>query len=340
MDLLTHFTVGAVIGELVAGKKIGKKAMVLGGVTQCIPDIDVVASLWLTPADNLVAHRGITHSFFFSVLLALALAFIAKRWFKQSLSFWHWLFFFAVNILFHLFIDAFNAYGTGWFEPFDHSRISFHTLYVADPLFTVWSLIAMMLLFSLRKDHPSRARWARASLALTGLYLMFALYNKTVVDRDVVHSFKTQQVKQSRYFTTPTPFNSMLWFIVAEADSGYYVGYRSAYDKTITIDYTYFNRNNSLLKIAPDMEEVNKLVHFSEGYYTLEQHSDTLVFNALRFGQIHGWKETSNPFTFHYYLMPTIDNTLVMQRGRMAGWDESTRKAYWARIKGIATDNN
>ena len=29
------------------------------------------------------------------------------------------------------FIDAFNNYGVGWFEPFSHERISFNAIYVA-----------------------------------------------------------------------------------------------------------------------------------------------------------------------------------------------------------------
>lgn len=335
MDSLTHIVVGAVIGELVAGKKIGKKAMALGALAQSIPDVDIVASLWLSPADNLIAHRGLTHSFFFSAFLILFLALIAWRVFKHQLTILQWSVFFGVNVLFHLFIDAFNAYGVGWFEPFEHHRISFHTLYVADPLFSIWCALVIPVLIILRKDHPARNMWARTALSLSMLYVVYALYNKAVVDRDVMHSFKNQKIKQSNHFTTPTPFNTMLWFVVAEADSGYFVGYRSAYDSGAYIPYTYFKRNTSLLNQAPNQHEVNKLIHFAEGYYTVESSNDTLIFNALRFGQIHGWRQPNNPFTFHYYLKPQLDNTMVMQRGRMAGWDGPTIKAYWARMKGI-----
>ncbi len=36
-------------------------------------------------------------------------------------------------IFFHIFVDAFNNYGVGWFEPFSKTRITFNTIYVADP---------------------------------------------------------------------------------------------------------------------------------------------------------------------------------------------------------------
>ena len=38
MDTLTHIVLGACIGEVLATKKVGKKALVLGAVTQSIPD--------------------------------------------------------------------------------------------------------------------------------------------------------------------------------------------------------------------------------------------------------------------------------------------------------------
>jgi hypothetical protein len=40
MDSITHIAVGACIGEVFAGKKIGKKAMWLGAAANSLPDID------------------------------------------------------------------------------------------------------------------------------------------------------------------------------------------------------------------------------------------------------------------------------------------------------------
>ena len=57
MDSLTHIVLGACIGEAMLGKKLGKKAMLIGAIAQSLPDIDFVAALWLGPAENLLAHR-------------------------------------------------------------------------------------------------------------------------------------------------------------------------------------------------------------------------------------------------------------------------------------------
>jgi len=44
LDTLTHIALGAIIGEAIGGKKLGKKALLVGAAVQCLPDIDFFAS--------------------------------------------------------------------------------------------------------------------------------------------------------------------------------------------------------------------------------------------------------------------------------------------------------
>ena len=44
MDSITHTVLGACLGQVLAGKKIGKKAMLWGAVANNIPDIDIITS--------------------------------------------------------------------------------------------------------------------------------------------------------------------------------------------------------------------------------------------------------------------------------------------------------
>ena len=82
MDTLTHFALGACIGEAVAGK-MGKKAMLFGAIANSLPDIDFAASLWLKPDENLLAHRGITHSFMFAIIGSFFFGFICFKLFRK-----------------------------------------------------------------------------------------------------------------------------------------------------------------------------------------------------------------------------------------------------------------
>ena len=112
--------------------------MVLGAAAQSLPDIDFLAFLWTSPAEDLLAHRSFTHSILFIVLLTPFLSLAAKRWLPDpDIPLRKWILFFGLQLVIHDFLDAFNAYGTGWFEPFNHSRISFNVLFVADPFFSI-----------------------------------------------------------------------------------------------------------------------------------------------------------------------------------------------------------
>ena len=46
MDSLTQIVLGAAVGEVVLGKKIGNRAMSWGAVGGAIPDLDDLGGLW------------------------------------------------------------------------------------------------------------------------------------------------------------------------------------------------------------------------------------------------------------------------------------------------------
>lgn len=334
MDSITHFALGACLGELIATKRIGKKSLLLGAIAQSIPDGDFVFSLWMDPSSNVLAHRGFTHSFLFGLLATGLLAWIFHRWVRVPKgSYKFWILFFGIQIFSHILLDAFNAYGTGWFEPFSQYRVSFHTLFVVDPLFSISLCAAAMVLSATTLEYKNRTRWAAGGILVSIIYLGYGLFNKSQIESiSKANSFGNVDVRQ--YFSSPTPFNTWLWFVVVDTDSGCYVGYRSVFDKKPTIDFQYFQRQDSLTYLVNDQDVLNRLKRFSQGYYTMEQKGDTLIFNDLRFGQSVGWKNPRDEFVFHYYLQPNLDNRLVLQRGRLAGWDWPATKAFMARIKG------
>ncbi len=335
MDSITHLALGACMGEAFAGKKLGKKAMLWGAMAQSIPDIDFIASFWMDTSSNLLAHRGFTHSILFCLIITPFFALIAERWHRpHNILLKKWILFFGVVILTHIFIDAFNNYGVGWFEPFSHVRISFNAIYVADPFFSIWTGIAVVALIYLNRRSTRRKIFWRLGLGLSAVYLMYCLINKEKIDTDVKAIMENQEIKYSNYLTTPAPLQNWLWYVVASDDSGSYVGFRSIFDSEKKIAFQYFPKNDSLLDPVIDQEDLHKLIRFSQGFYTIEKWGDTLVFNDLRFGQIIGWQKPREKFVFHYYLQHTDDNSMLVQRGRFAGWNWDTFQLFLKRIKG------
>lgn len=335
MDSITHLALGACMGEAFAGKKLGKKAMLWGALAQSVADIDFVAALWMDTPTALLAHRGFTHSFLFCALITPVMALLAERWHRpHNIRLSRWMLFFGAVIFTHLFIDAFNNYGVGWFEPFSHRRISFNAIYVADPFFSIVPGIALLVLLLLKKKSLKRRLWWRLGLAVPALYLCFCLFNKARIDAQVKNILQKKQIAYTKYFTTPAPLQSWLWFVVACNDSGCYTGYRSLSDSKMDIDFHYFPRNDSLLYEWKDRETLRQLVRFSQGFYTVEQWHDTLVFNDLRFGQVLGWDDPTGHFAFHYYLQYPGANKMVVQRGRFAGWNGKVFRSFIRRIGG------
>ena len=173
MDSITHIALGACMGEAFLDRKLGKKAMVWGALAQSVPDIDFVASFWMNTPGTLLAHRGFTHSFLFVAIISVFFALMAERWHRpHNISFRKWLQFFAGVIFAHVFIDAFNNYGVGWFEPFSHQRISFNAIYVADPFFSIWPALALIILIATKHGWRQRKKWWTMGLGLSAIYLL------------------------------------------------------------------------------------------------------------------------------------------------------------------------
>lgn len=332
MDTLTHAVTGACIGQLIMGHH-GKKAMAWGAIIQNLPDLDFITLLWVHPPASLLVHRGISHSFILNLLTAALLSLYLSRG-RLRIPFSRWFLFTAVQLTVHILLDSCNSYGTGLWEPFSHTRVSFNVLFVADPFFSVWPAIACLLLVLLKPGARSRNVWSCAGIAACVLYLAFAIAHKRLVNNTVNAWQREHRMTGHKFITTPAPFQQWLWYIVVQGDGGYYIGYRSVFDKKSQPVLTYHPVHDSLLAEIKDQREVELLKRFAQGFYTAEKIRGRLVFNDLRFGQVSGWESGGHGFVFHYYLEQAGENTMVVQRGRFAGVNKSYFSSLLRRICG------
>lgn len=86
MDSLTQIILGAAVGEVVLGKKLGNRAMLWGAIAGTIPDLDVFGNFFMSKVDSLAFHRGISHSITFAVIFSFVLAYYVK-WFYSEKEF-------------------------------------------------------------------------------------------------------------------------------------------------------------------------------------------------------------------------------------------------------------
>jgi len=336
MDVVTHLALGICTTEVLLRRAPDKKMLLWGALVQTLPDIDTIPGIYLPAHEALLIHRGFTHSLIFALVCGFILALVARKVVKRlAIPFLSLFAFFGFQLTLHDLLDVCNSYGTGLLEPFSHQRFSINLLYVADPLFTIGLVIAALVLLIKPKTYLPRLKWACVALIISAGYVGYAGFNKNLVDNRINNFLKTDRISSSGYFTTPAPFNCMLWYIVIATDSSYYTGYSSVWDDADKpIMYERYLANYALLQRVSGKHSVQDLRVFAGHYYTISGSDSALYINILRFGQVQGWRVPDAPFVLSYPLLSGKNQVLLLQKGRMAGWNSSSIEAYLRRIGG------
>lgn len=79
MDSLTQIVLGAAVGEVVLGRKVGNRAMVWGAVAGTLPDLDVFANAVTDPISALAYHRAFTHSLTYAAVVPVVMGLLVHR---------------------------------------------------------------------------------------------------------------------------------------------------------------------------------------------------------------------------------------------------------------------
>lgn len=171
MDTVTHTLFGLALYGTVNKEDMNasqKKAYFVTAIgASQIPDIDVISKWWDQEGLYQMWHRGITHSIFLTpiwAILFLAIAYVFFQVKDRNLFFIGWL---AVFI--HDTSDLFNAWGTGYLEPFSNMRITFGTIPIID--FVFWLILGTTFIISRRNKQRGpfyfRLAWLFIALHIT-----------------------------------------------------------------------------------------------------------------------------------------------------------------------------
>ncbi len=313
MDSLTQIVLGASVGELVLGKKVGNRAALWGAIGGTIPDLDVLAQYMMNPIDALLVHRGFSHSILFCILTAPIFGWIVWKIHKNqpaSWKDWSWLFFWALFT--HPLLDAFTTWGTQLFWPFE-SRLAYKSIFVIDPLYTFPFLILLSIALFKPKSSDRRRRLNKLGLIISTSYLILSFANKLSITPIFERALEEQNIQYSKIETKPMPLQNLLWTANVASDSGYYIGYYSRLDKNSDIHFNFYEHNKKLL--SPNLsDDVSKAISMTQGWYTVDQLKDTLIIHDLRFGIIGDFKTGEGEFVFDYLAKPKLLNERVYYR--------------------------
>lgn len=284
MDSLTQLALGAAVGEAAIGRKIGNRALLWGAIAGTLPDLDVFVPLGDVVRD-FTYHRSASHSLFVLALATPLLAWLATRLHPDTRAYLkRWML--AIYLVFatHVLLDSLTAYGTQIFWPFVTTPVSLSTIFIIDPLYTLPLLVGVIAALVMTRERERGHLVNRYGLVLSSLYLAWTLVAKIVVERDFETALERQGIEYRTVFTTPAPFNSVLWRAVVMTEGGYYEGYYSLLDDVDEIRFQHYPSDATLLTAIAEHWPVRRLTWFSKGFYSVQDMGGDIVISDLRMG--------------------------------------------------------
>jgi len=331
MDSLTQIVLGAAVGELVLGKKVGNKAMLYGAIAGTIPDLDVFSSHFTDTTRALELHRGFTHSVVFSVVFSPIFAWLVTRYEKyKDLKGWSWLFFWA--FITHPILDAHTTWGTQIFWPFD-LRLAFKTIFVIDPLYTLPFLTCLILALVRKRTNPKRRFYNNLGLILSSGYLAITFVLKFLAVSQFESALQEQHIAYTELDTRPAPMNTILWSANVDTKDAYLLADYSFFD-TQSITFRRYSKNHHLLGELANNERIQRMIRISKGWYIITEEDGILYFNDLRFG-VMGLDQDSKNFVFKYAITQAPNGTVELTEVDKSPSDgKQLLVDLWTRIKG------
>lgn len=322
MDSLTQLVFGAACGEAILGKKVGRKALIWGGVLGTLPDLDVFIPLG-SPVDDFVSHRGFSHSLFLLALLSPLIARLITTIHQDTKHLYiKWVFLSFVVLEGSVLLDLLTIYGTQIFWPFDTTPHAVPSLFIIDPLFTLPILIGVLAALFL-KNH----RLNTVGLSLSLAYLILALGIGIFVKQKMEVKLTEQGVSYSQFVCSPAPFTTLLWRTVGIHQDQYFETYYSLFDGDAPLSVDFYPRNLALMNGIEEHAPVVKLKNFTKGYFSMSDINGSIAMTDLRMGS-----EPNYVFQFKVAEIKEIKNSPIKAVRLKAILDWSQLPWLWERV--------
>ena len=336
MDSLTQAALGAVMGELVLGRKAGWRGTAWGAFFGTLPDLDVIALPFLSAAAGIHWHRGLSHSILIIILASLVLARpLANRLQRYGVipKETGWMVFWAWST--HVLIDCFTTYGTQIFEPFSDYRFAMNIIFIVDPLFTIPLLVGLWLALRIPHNEDRRRRVMWKALGLSSIYVLFSASMQTWA-RNAMRSQQADAVPDGTLVAVaPSAFNTILWRGLIETQDGYFLTYWSPFDKG-PATYEFIEKKRELMADFKGTPELEALKWFSRGHWVARPGEEGAIkLIDMRFAEIRDPKSGILQQIFQWPMTRDEDGKVHCPMVRPLGLDYAGATGLlWTRIWG------
>jgi inner membrane protein len=286
MDSLSQLVLGASIGVAVMGRRTAVwKAAVWGGVAGTIPDLDALIEFG-DAVRNMTFHRAESHGLFYLTLLAPLLAWLVSKLHGEAALFKRWCLALWLALITHPLLDWFTIYGTQLWQPFSNQPLGLGSMFIVDPIYTLPLLVGVIVAMS-RRQYAG-LRWNAIALGFSCVYLAWSALAQAHVERIVRAQLSAQGqggAKETKFFVTPTPLNTLAWRIVVMGDDGYSEGFYSFFDTDRQINFDRFTSQPALMGELKGNWAAERMAWFTHGFYSLQEIKGEAILTDLRMGQ-------------------------------------------------------
>jgi inner membrane protein len=294
MDWITHAAVGAAVGEIMLGKRIGNPALAWGALFGIAPEVaDGVVELFLSTTASLAFQTAATHS----PVLAALLVFLLPRWLaprwkraKVPLRLIRW--FIVLSWAGHLLVDCLSLPGVQCCWPFPAPRVGFNVLGTGDAVPGILLGLPLVALTFLRtkKEQAKRRRLWWWGVGLAGGYLGLALAAKWAVSTGFANDLARRGTVYERRLETPTPWNVLFWRGVVDRGDEIWIGYRSVFEwPSSPVRWTVLPRDRAAFATHAAAHEARRMAAFSNGWWLARPNKTGLWLADVRYGEARAW---------------------------------------------------
>ena len=284
MDSLTQIALGAAVGEAVLGRRVGRKAALWGAVCGTLPDLDVLVPM-VDPVASFTYHRSFSHSLIMMALATPLIVWLIRKIHPGDASHLKgWTVLVYLTLATHALLDSCTIYGTQIFWPLTELPMTWGSLFIIDPVYTVPLLVGLVAVAVCRNNQLLGFRINLAMLAISTLYLTWSFGAKYHAQSIAHEALAEQGMAADRVLTLASPFNTILWRYVVMHDSGYSTGWYSLLDSDRNIKFTQQESQPELLAGIEEHWPVSRLQWFTKGFYSVTRENDDIVISDLRMG--------------------------------------------------------
>ena len=282
MDSITQAVLGASIQGALLGRWQGRRALLYGAMLGTLPDLDVIIDYGDAVAD-MTYHRGFSHSLLVLSILAVLFTTLA-RWLRPNPAYSTRRLFLAIwlALITHPLLDAFTSYGTQLFWPLQTPPVAWSSVFIIDPLYTVPLLVAVIV--GLVRGLRDKPQWlAITALGLSSVYLASTLAGKWMAEQRVQDVLVERGIQAETLFSTPTPFNSLLWRVTVVDGSDYHEALVSWFDDRPP-RLERIPRGAQMAELLENSPQHQRLQWFTHGVLRYDRIGNELIVTDLRLG--------------------------------------------------------